>query len=223
MGEGPDLILIHGLGASTYSWRFIAHLLKTKFRITTFDLLGFGASEKPRGPKYDLDYHSENLISAIDALQLKPVALVGSSMGGLLALWLAKISPTKFTKVVALAPAIYGEKHFNLLPLKFIRFAEWTRPLLVNRWTLSWLVPKVVGTFKILNSQSINNYLEPYRDPNSIQSFLLSLNAMADPRLPESLSGSTSPVLLIWGKSDAHVDQSVVKRVRSNLPNCKYV
>src|SRR5690606_35000365 len=54
-GSGPHLLLIHGIGASHYVWRFITPLLAKHFTVTAIDLLGFGKSDKPITFLYDLD------------------------------------------------------------------------------------------------------------------------------------------------------------------------
>ncbi|MEZ4873623.1 MAG: alpha/beta fold hydrolase [Bdellovibrionales bacterium] len=81
---------MHGLGASVYIWRFIFKPLAKYFRVTALDLPGFGRSSKPIAD-YGLDAQSDRLLTALDRLDIKTAHFVGSSMGGALSLWLAKI------------------------------------------------------------------------------------------------------------------------------------
>src|SRR5512135_3537742 len=54
IGKGPPLILLHGLAASSYCWRFLVQLLKDRFTIYALDQVGFGQSSKPAAADYGL-------------------------------------------------------------------------------------------------------------------------------------------------------------------------
>jgi len=81
-GQGPDLVLLHGLGASSFSWRHNRAPLSRHFRVITPDLPGHGRSPAP----LDADYRAEALVrGVIDFLDwqgLDTVALGGNSLGG---------------------------------------------------------------------------------------------------------------------------------------------
>ena len=81
-GDGPPVLFLHGLGGSHASWLPVADRLQG-LRCIIPDLLGFGRSPKPPG-RYDLDEHMAALEPVIAAEQ--PLAVVGHSMGGVVAL-----------------------------------------------------------------------------------------------------------------------------------------
>src|SRR5690606_861965 len=92
-GHGPDLLLVHGFAASTYSWYTLWPELKKSFRLTAIDLPGFGLSEKSERYPYTLDREAMVLGEFIRRLQLEPVDIVAWSMGAEISLWLAKQRP----------------------------------------------------------------------------------------------------------------------------------
>jgi pimeloyl-ACP methyl ester carboxylesterase len=79
-GEGPPLLLLHGYPSSSYDWRHVFELLPDR-RMTSFDFLGFGLSDKPRNHVYSLHAHADT-VQAIAARYVgEPVVLVAHDMG----------------------------------------------------------------------------------------------------------------------------------------------
>ena len=78
-GAGPPVLLLHGFPSSSYDWRHAFELLPER-RLTTFDFLGFGLSDKPPGHIYSL-CNQADLVEAIAAGPGEPVILVAHDMG----------------------------------------------------------------------------------------------------------------------------------------------
>lgn len=81
MGEGPDIVLFHGTGASTHSFRAMMPMLAADHRVTAFDLPGHAFSETPIFTRLTLPGVSEACSDLMTSLNLSPVALVGHSAG----------------------------------------------------------------------------------------------------------------------------------------------
>ena len=88
-GKGPPLLLIHGFGASTFTWRFVAPELAKSHRVIAVDLKGFGQSDKPFDGRYSVYDQAELLAQLIEDKDLRDLTLVGHSFGGGVALLLA--------------------------------------------------------------------------------------------------------------------------------------
>ncbi len=88
-GKGPPLLLIHGFGASTFTWRFMAPELAKTHRVIAVDLKGFGQSDKPFDERYSVFDQAELLAQLIEEKDLRNLTLVGHSFGGGVALLLA--------------------------------------------------------------------------------------------------------------------------------------
>jgi len=100
MGEGPDLVLVHGLAASRAFW-FLHYAvpLSRYFRITLFDLRGHGYSGVPASG-YDAVTMSRDLAALLDHLDISSCALVGHSYGGGVALEYAGRHPQRVSQLV---------------------------------------------------------------------------------------------------------------------------
>ena len=86
VGEGPPLVLVHGLMTSSYSWRYVLAPLAKRYRVHAPDLLGSGASDKPLDFEYSVENMARFLAAYIRTITKDPVYLVGNSLGGLYAI-----------------------------------------------------------------------------------------------------------------------------------------
>jgi 3-oxoadipate enol-lactonase len=80
-GDGPPLLLVSGLGASSLAWATAVPRLAADHTVVTFDNRGTGRSEVPAGP-YAIDDMADDAAALLDHLGLGPVAAVGWSLGG---------------------------------------------------------------------------------------------------------------------------------------------
>ena len=104
-GSGPPLILVHGggPGADAWSnWRKTMPALSTRFRVLAYDVVGFGLSDKPDPSTfvYSQEARVEQLVAFIEALGLRPVSIIGNSLGGAVALGTCIARPDLVDKLV---------------------------------------------------------------------------------------------------------------------------
>jgi pimeloyl-ACP methyl ester carboxylesterase len=86
-GEGPPLVLLHGLGDDALDWSWTMPALSRRHRVYAPYLYGFVPGEREAG--YPSSFYADFLASFMDALGVEKAAVVGSSFGGLIALRLA--------------------------------------------------------------------------------------------------------------------------------------
>ena len=101
VGQGPDLVLLHGWGLNGGVWQGIAPRLATRFRLHLVDLPGFGLSPLAAQQDYRLDDLVQYLLPLLPAR----FHLLGWSMGGLLATRLALLQPERLLSLVTVASA----------------------------------------------------------------------------------------------------------------------
>ncbi|HSB88130.1 MAG TPA: alpha/beta fold hydrolase, partial [Ilumatobacteraceae bacterium] len=80
-GEGPTILLIHGIAGSSTTWRAVMPALAENFRVIAPDLLGHGHSAKPRGD-YSLGAYASGIRDLLAVLGEERVTLIGHSLGG---------------------------------------------------------------------------------------------------------------------------------------------
>lgn len=105
-GTGPDVVCIHGLGASRTSFLELGHRLAGSYRVHLVDLPGFGASSTPVRAAYDAPWFADHVLGVMDQLRIDRAHLVGNSMGGRVAIEAGLRAPERVTALGLLAPAV---------------------------------------------------------------------------------------------------------------------
>jgi magnesium chelatase accessory protein len=106
MGEGPALLLIHGTGAASHSWRALGPLLARKFRVIMPDLPGHGFTQVPPHRQYALPQMAAFLAALLAALKVKPAHVAGHSAGAAIAIRMALDGSIAPRRIVSLNGAL---------------------------------------------------------------------------------------------------------------------
>ena len=105
-GKGENVLLLHGFDSCFLEYRRLTPFLKQNNRLIIPDLYGFGFCPRSNGNKYGFKYLMKHLNSVLNYLsENHPIGLIGASMGGALALELARQNPKKINKLILLSPA----------------------------------------------------------------------------------------------------------------------
>ena len=105
-GEGPDVVLVHGLGGNLAGWHLtMVPELQRSYRVTTYDLRGHGRSDAPaRG--YTTANMSDDLAGLLDGLKIPQAKVVGHSWGADIALHFALEHPSRVSDLVLIEAAL---------------------------------------------------------------------------------------------------------------------
>src|SRR5205807_7909186 len=95
MGQGPDVLLLHGLGGTRASLFETAAALSGDYRVHAPDLPGFGSSSKPATGAYNARWFAEIVLGMMDELGIGRTYLVGNSMGGRVAIEVGLKAPER--------------------------------------------------------------------------------------------------------------------------------
>jgi pimeloyl-ACP methyl ester carboxylesterase len=226
-GKGPPLLLIHGFGASTFTWRFVAPELAKTHRVIAVDLKGFGQSDKPFDDRYSVFDQAELLAQLIEEKDLRNLTLVGHSFGGGVALLLALQANQRLegriTKLVLLDSIAYPQN----IPV-FFRLLDVP---LVSQIGVR-MVPPSMQTRVALE---IAYFDDSKIDPAEVEAYAAPLKTAAGKHamihsarqiLPEDIAALSEsyktmelPTLILWCDHDRIVPLEVGLRLRRTLPN----
>ncbi len=221
-GHGPDLVCLHGIGASMMIYRRLVPWLSGDYRVTCFDFPGFGSSDKPRSLSYSLDEQARHLKAAIEALGIENPLVLGSSMGGAIALNAARLFPELFRGVMALAPAVDPKR----VPLVLLPLAKLSDHLhrMNTLATIRPVVQQVIARRELITPALVALYQEPFRDKgDSSSAFLKAFSLLADPRMPRLFSEIKTPLLIVRGLRDRLVKQSACEDLSRLVLNSKLI
>jgi len=210
-GQGPALVLVHGLGGSSAVWRDDIGTLAKNYRVIAPDLPGYGKSDRPRAD-YSIDYYSAMLKDLIDALGESKVAIAGNSMGGWIAAVFTLDNPGNVSHLILVDSAgLHRESYPTVSPnpstkeeLKSLLLALYADPSRVTE-------------------RMINDQWEYRRDIRAtVQATLDSLKTRM-PLLDSRLGDIKVPTLIIWGKQDAIVPLEVAGQFAKGIRGSKLV
>ena len=228
LGEGPPVILVHGLAASLHDWDvLLPALAEAGYTGYALDLLGHGDSYKPQQLEtYTSDAVYEHMQAWIDSLTLEqPAVVVGHSLGGYLALQFALQHPDH-VRALVLANPFYTQEQLPPTLRFFLR-----RPLLntalIER-TPYWFFRLLID---VTSLQFGNSNERLHTLPEAVRSQTALDYKRAAPgiyNIPRTLRDLTSdlphihqPTLVIWGARDQTIDPKTFPTLVEKLPNAR--
>ncbi len=226
-GQGPPVILLHGFGASAYSWRFLGPALAADHRVFTLDLKGYGLSDKPEDGKYAISDQADLVAEFIRTRDLHDLAVIGHSMGGGVTLMtyfkVEEDKPERIKRLVLIDSAGYPQK----MPW-FIRFA---RIPVVNTLVTRLLSPRF-ATAMVLRKcyyhkdRVTDEQIDTYAYYGSLPGAREAVVATAQQIVPDDIEAVTTqyksikvPVLIVWGEEDEVVPVSVGRNFKRDIPD----
>ena len=114
MGSGPALLLLHGLGCDHTTWLPVIEQLAKKYTVIAPDLLGHGASDKPRAD-YSVGGYANGMRDLLTVLNIDKVTVVGHSLGGGVAMQFGYQFPERTERMVLVAPGGLGPEVTRLI------------------------------------------------------------------------------------------------------------
>ena len=112
-GEGPPLLLIHGLGYARWGWEPVVELLARSFDVVLFDNRGIGESDAPPGP-YTAAELAGDAVQVLDEAGIERAHVVGTSLGGMVAQELALARPERVDRLVLAATMPGGAQAYPM-------------------------------------------------------------------------------------------------------------
>jgi pimeloyl-ACP methyl ester carboxylesterase len=227
-GAGPPVVLVHGLLAHSFSWRFTVPALAPHFTVYAPDVLGIGFSDRVPGLDCSMGPSAQRMIDFLDALGLREFDLVGTSHGGALATIMAAEMGNRIRRLVLVAPvnpwSRTGRKRIRVLSTAaggWLFRKSFLRLTPLNNWVLSRLYadPRNIapGTFE--------GYAEALKIAGSADYLLRVVRCWHRdvPALGPFYKKIRVPTLLVWGDSDAAVQPSSAAHVELAIRGSKLV
>jgi pimeloyl-ACP methyl ester carboxylesterase len=218
-GEGPPVILVHGIAASLSDWdALMPELVRAGFSVYALDLLGHGDSLKPRERRF---YHAQMVYAVFEAwlqsLQLeRPPILIGHSLGGYLGLQYSLLHPQGLRGLVLIDP-FYSQKQITPLLRRLNRYPQWGEKVLslVPEWLLNLVMGLDPTNRSHFDPQSHQRIANDYKRASPRILYIPATTADLTSRLGEVQTAS----LVIWGERDLTLSPPSFKILLQNLPN----
>ena len=230
-GEGTPLLLLHGLGESTFTWHEIVPELARRHRVIALDLKGFGRSDKPKDEAYAADDQAALVARFIGAKNLEGVTIVGHSFGGTVALETALVERAAGTHrirriAVIGAPAIPGATASHLDLVRIPALPDLVATALSPEMLARFLLKEAMGSAAEVSDATVEGYAAPYRDPDAIHPFLATARAIVKEKdekaVRRRLREIRLPVLVVWCRKDPIVPLRSGRQLAATLPSAHF-
>jgi pimeloyl-ACP methyl ester carboxylesterase len=211
-GEGPVILLIHGITSSSETWRSVLDLLAERHTVLAPDLMGHGQSAKPRGD-YSMGAYASGLRDLLVALEIESATFVGHSLGGGVAMQMAYQFPERCERLVLVSSGGLGPEVSPLLRAASLPGSELAIPLLTKTGVLSAVrgVNGLIGRLGLrpgTDLQEIARGWASLADADAMGAFVQTLRASIDPggqrvdARDRLYLASEGPTMIIWGGRD---------------------
>jgi magnesium chelatase accessory protein len=224
LGEGPDLLLIHGSGGATHSWRGVMPILALRHRVIAVDLPGQGFTRVGR-PRFSLDAMAADLWALVRSQGWDPAAIVGHSAGAAVALRMALDAPRPPGRIVGVNAALGSFEGAAGIVFPAIARTLVANPLTgfaVSRFASEAATRRMLGSMgSRIDAEGLGHYARLFASPGHVQATLRMMASWELAPLRRRLPEIARPVLLIVGEEDRAVPPSVSEAAASRLPDAR--
>jgi pimeloyl-ACP methyl ester carboxylesterase len=230
-GDGPVILLIHGITGSSAQWETTMELLESDYTVIAPDLLGHGESAKPRGD-YSLGAYASGLRDLLAWLEMPAATVVGHSLGGGIAMQFAYQFPERCERLGLVNSGGLGREVNVILRAAALPGAELVLPLIAANWSRSVgvAVSDFLGRLGLRVGSDMAEMGRGYAsliDGEARSAFLHTLRAVIDPG-GQRVSGhdrlylaANLPTLLVWGARDPIIPVAHAHAAQAAMPGSR--
>jgi pimeloyl-ACP methyl ester carboxylesterase len=200
-GAGEPLLLIHGLGYARWGWEPVVDGLAKSSEVLLFDNRGIGESDAPAGP-YSVRLMAEDAVAVLDAAGLERAHVLGTSLGGMVALQVALDRPERVDRLV-LACTTPGGPNAAPMPARTVRLMQ-EAPTLPLEVALRRFVENALGDPDAAIVDRIMEHRRATDQPPAAWAAQAAAGATFD--VWDRVGEIRAPTLVLTGDEDAVVD-----------------
>lgn len=226
-GSGPTVLLIHGAGGATQSFRHLFPLLAAQHEVVAIDLPGQGFTQMGARHRCGLDAMAEDLLALLRQEGIKPDIVVGHSAGAAIALRMVELGLHPPRGVIGVNAALGNFKGVAgwLFPAmaKILAATPFSADLFCATTTPSSVRSLINGTGSKLDTEGTQLYLTLAKDTTHVGATLAMMAQWSLDGLLSRLSEISTPVTLITGSADTAVPPQTSVDAAALLPSAKVV
>jgi pimeloyl-ACP methyl ester carboxylesterase len=232
-GDGPLLILLHGITSTSDAWRDVMPRLAERYTVIAPDLLGHGRSAKPKGD-YSLGAYAAGVRDLLAVLGFERGTVVGHSLGGGIAMQFAYLFPEHVERMALISSGGLGQEVHPLLRAAALPGSEWVLPLLAREWSVTAgdAVRSVAAKLGMEAGPDLAEFARGYAslvEEGATGAFLDTLRSVIGPEgqkvsaLDRLYLADQIPTLFIWGDSDPVIPVEHGRRAHEIVAHSRYV
>ena len=230
-GDGPLLVLLHGIASTADTWAPVATGLAASHTVLAPDLLGHGSSAKPRGD-YSLGAYASGVRDLITALGHERATVVGHSLGGGIAMQFAYQFPERVERLVLISSGGLGREVHPILRASTLPGSEIVLALLGRRWlrTTGGAVGATLGRLGLRAGEDLAGVaagIASLGDADARGAFVHTARAAIDPggqrvsATDRLYLAAHLPTLIVWGERDPIIPAAHGEAAHAAIPGSR--
>ncbi len=231
-GEGPLVVLIHGITGRSAQWQPVVENLAAHRTVLAPDLLGHGESAKPRGD-YSLGAYASGVRDIVVALGHDRATVVGHSLGGGIAMQFAYQFPELCERLVLVSSGGLGREVHPLLRASTLPGSEVVLPLLTHARVLAAgeAISRAIGLLKLRAGTDLAEFASGYAslgDAEARAAFIATMRAVLDAggqrvsALDRLYLAEVMPTLIVWGSRDPIIPPEHGRAAHEAMPGSRF-
>ena len=232
-GDGPVLVLLHGITSTAECWRDVLPRLAERYTVIAPDLLGHGRSAKPRGD-YSLGAYAAGVRDLLAVLGFERGTVVGHSLGGGVAMQFSYLFPEYVERMVLVSSGGLGKEVHPLLRAATLPGSEWVLPLMAREWSVRAgdAVRSVAAKLGLEAGPDLAEFARGYAslvEQGARDAFLHTMRSVIDERgqrvsaLDRLYLADQMPTLIMWGTDDPVIPVEHGRNAHEVVKHSRYV
>jgi pimeloyl-ACP methyl ester carboxylesterase len=224
MGDGPDLVLVHGTPFSSYVWRRIALQAARGWKVHVFDLLGYGQSTKRNGQDVSLAVQNKLLEALLAHWRLERPSIVGHDFGGATVLRAHLLGGCEFEQILLIDPVAirpWGSpfvRHVRDHEAAFSGIPAYIHEAMVARYLRGAIARQV-------SDGELAPYVAPWLGPIGQPAFYRQI-AQMDERFTDEIEARLTqircPISILWGEEDGWIPVAQGARLHGMISGSRF-
>ena len=230
-GDGPVLVLVHGITSTSETWRRVMAPLAERYCVIAPDLRGHGQSAGPRGD-YSLGAHASGVRDLLVTLERERATFVGHSLGGGIVMQLAYQYPELCERMVLVSSGGLGAEVHPALRAASLPGSELVLPFIAGRGVrgAGTVLSRAFGRLGMQASTDVVEFARGYgslSDREAREAFMHTLRAVIDPRGQRVSArdrlylAAELPTLFVWGQRDRIIPPRHGRSAQADIPGSR--
>lgn len=225
-GEGPPVLLIHGIPTSSLLWRGVIPALSDQYRVIAPDLLNYGRSDKPARADVSIAAQARLLVGLLDGLGIRRADVVAHDIGGGVAQIMALRRPERIRKLVLCSSVCFDS--WPIPEFEPLQKPEAEAEMTLDEFTkmLREFLPQGVHSSASLDEEAMEILMAPWSSEEGKRALFRNFRRL-DPEYTEAIGDELGDLdqetLILWGREDPFQDPAYAERLRAAIPRAELV
>lgn len=230
-GSGEPVVFLHGTPSHSYEWRDVVPHIEAAgdYRVITYDLLGYGQSERPMRRDTSVSAQTDLLEKILAKLGLGSVTIVGHDIGGAIAQRFAIAWPERVRRLMLIDTVSYDSWPSSTWRKIIDEELDEYRTLTQGRFDalLTRQLKMTVENENVMTKEVLAAYLAPHQSPLGRASFfehqVRHYDSKYTAEISDKLDTLTMPVRILWGEQDRWQPVRYAQRLHHDIPGSDLV